>query len=48
MPVDDCGGFEGFESLTDRCNLWLRENEENVSIVNLQSLLMYNNSLPGG
>jgi len=37
--VDSDGNYEGFETLMDRANVWLRE-QKNVSIVNMQSVMV--------
>jgi len=37
--VDSTGNYEGFETLVDRANLWLKE-QRNVSILNMQSLMV--------
>jgi len=37
--VDSSGHYEGFDSLVDRANIWLKE-QRNVSILNMQSLMV--------
>ena len=37
--IDSKGNYDGFETLVDRANVWLRE-QRNVSIVNMQSLVV--------
>jgi len=37
--VDGSGNYEGFQTLVDRANAWLRE-QRNVRIVNMQSLMV--------
>jgi len=37
--VDSGGNYEGFETLVDRANHWLKE-QRNVSILNMQSLMV--------
>jgi len=36
---DSKGNYEGFETLVDRANVWLRE-QKNVSILNMQSVMV--------
>jgi len=37
--IDSKGNYEGFETLVDRANVWLRE-QRNVTILNMQSLMV--------
>jgi len=37
--VDNQGNYEGFESLVERANVWLKE-QKNISIINMQSLMV--------
>ena len=37
--MDSSGHYEGFDSLVDRANIWLKE-QRNVSILNMQSLMV--------
>jgi len=37
--IDGSGNYEGFQTLVDRANAWLRE-QRNVQIVNMQSLMV--------
>lgn len=38
MPVED--GFEGFEVLAERANCWLKDQEGELVITNMQSVMV--------
>ena len=38
MPVED--GFEGFEVLAERANCWLKDQEGELIITNMQSVMV--------
>lgn len=38
LPTDE--GFEGFEALTERTNIWLKEQPLGTVLINMQSVLI--------
>ena len=38
--MDNSGNYEGFEALVNRANVWLKDQKNISSIINMQSLMV--------